>query len=211
MDYIIDGEKYKVEIVKKNNKNTYIRVKEDLTISVSTNYLVSKKSIKQLLDKNKSYLIKMIEKRKLELEKQQSFYYLGQIYDIIIMPSIKDIEIIGNRIYTKDNKTLEKWYKKQINDIFKQRLEYNYKIFNQNITRPSLKIRKMKTRWGVYNRKNHSITLNSNLIMYEIDKLDYVIIHELCHTIHFDHSKDFWNLVSKYVPNYKNIKKQLKD
>ncbi len=211
MDYIIDGEKYKVEIVKKNNKNTYIRVKEDLTISVSTNYLVSKKSIKQLLDKNKSYLIKMIEKRKLELEKQQSFYYLGQIYDIIIMPSIKDIEIIGNRIYTKDNKTLEKWYKKQINDIFKQRLEYNYKIFNQNITCPSLKIRKMKTRWGVYNRKNHSITLNSNLIMYEIDKLDYVIIHELCHTIHFDHSKDFWNLVSKYVPNYKNIKKQLKD
>lgn len=69
----------------------------------------------------------------------------------------------------------------------------------------------MKSRWGVYNRKNHSITLNSHLIEYSIEKLDYVIIHELCHIIHFDHSKDFWLLVSKYCPDYKKIRKELKE
>lgn len=69
----------------------------------------------------------------------------------------------------------------------------------------------MKTRWGVCNRKDNSVTLNSELIRYEADKLDYVIIHELSHFVHFNHSKNFWNLVSKYCPNYKQARKDLKE
>ena len=69
----------------------------------------------------------------------------------------------------------------------------------------------MKSRWGVYNRKNHSITLNSHLIEYRLDKLEYVIYHELSHTTYFDHSKQFWLLVSKYCPKYKRIQKDLKE
>ena len=76
---------------------------------------------------------------------------------------------------------------------------------------PKLKIRNMKSRWGVYNKKNHSVTLNTHLIEYDIEKLDYVIYHELSHIIHFDHSKEFWNLVSKYCPNYKIIRKDMKE
>ena len=69
----------------------------------------------------------------------------------------------------------------------------------------------MKTRWGVCNKRDNSVTLNTNLIKETIDKLDYVIIHELAHFVHFDHSKDFWNLVSKYCKEYKQIRKELKD
>ena len=83
--------------------------------------------------------------------------------------------------------------------------------FYENIKSPILKIRTMKTRWGVYNRKNHTITLNSKLIEFDIEKIDYVIVHELSHIIHFDHSKEFWNLVSKYCPNYKAIRKEMRD
>ena len=85
------------------------------------------------------------------------------------------------------------------------------RIFDEVDNCPTLKIRSMKTRWGVYNRVKHNITLNSHLIEYEIDKIDYVIIHELSHVIHFDHSKNFWNLVSKYCPNYKQMRKDLKE
>ena len=46
----------------------------------------------------------------------------------------------------------------------------------------------MKTRWGVCNIKDNSVTLNSKLIEYDIQALDYVIIHELSHFIHFNHS-----------------------
>ena len=76
---------------------------------------------------------------------------------------------------------------------------------------PILKIRTMKTRWGVYNKLKHSITLNSRLIEYDYEKIDYVIIHELSHVIHFNHSNEFWNLVSKYCPEYKRIRKELKE
>ena len=76
---------------------------------------------------------------------------------------------------------------------------------------PILKIRTMKTRWGVCNRKIKSVTLNFNLIKYDYDCLDYVIVHELSHFVHFDHSKEFWNTVSKYYPNYKIIQKKLKN
>ena len=69
----------------------------------------------------------------------------------------------------------------------------------------------MTTRWGVCNRKNNTVTLNSELMKYSLDKLDYVIIHELSHFVHFNHSSDFWLLVSKYCINYKKVRKELRD
>ena len=69
----------------------------------------------------------------------------------------------------------------------------------------------MKTRWGVCNRSNNTITLNSELLKKEITLLDYVIVHEMCHFKHPNHSKDFWNEVSKYYPYYKLARKKLKE
>ena len=69
----------------------------------------------------------------------------------------------------------------------------------------------MSTRWGVFNRKLKRVILNSLLIRYPLEALDYVIIHELSHFVHFDHSKAFWTEVSKYSPRYKEIRKLLKD
>ena len=211
MKYKINNIEYEVIIEKKNNKNTYIRVKDDMKIYVTTNYFASKSYIKNLLDNNQEYLEKMLNKRKEQKEKEAEFYYLGNKYDIIFVSSFKDVEIDNNKIYAKDIKTLEKWYKKQMIELFQNRLEINYQMFEEQIPYPNLKIRNMKTRWGVCNRKTKTITLNSNLMKYSIDKLDYVIIHELSHFIHFDHSSNFWNLVSKYCKNYKKIRKELRD
>ena len=69
----------------------------------------------------------------------------------------------------------------------------------------------MKTRWGVCNKRDNSVTINSRLIEYSIDKLDYVIIHELSHFVHFDHSNNFWELVGSYCKDYKKIRKELRD
>ena len=80
-----------------------------------------------------------------------------------------------------------------------------------NLPKYKLKIRKMKTRWGVCNTSTHNITLNQELYRYDIKCLDYVIVHELSHLIEANHSKKFWNIVEKYYPNYKAIRKQLRD
>jgi len=69
----------------------------------------------------------------------------------------------------------------------------------------------MTSRWGVCNRKNKSITINTELVKKDLKYIDYVIIHELCHFVHFNHSSDFWKLVSKYCDNYKKLRKEMKE
>lgn len=206
MKYELDDKIYNVIIKKKGNKNTYIRVDENNNIIVTTNYFITNNKIKKILDDNIKFLNKALNK-----EKKEGFYLMGKKYDIIIDENIKNIEIDNSIIRVKSLKYLNNWYKKEIFKIFKERLDFYYNKFDENIPYPILKIRTMKTRWGVCNRKIKSVTLNFNLVKYDYDCLDYVIVHELSHFVHFDHSKKFWNTVSKYYPNYKIIQKKLKN
>ena len=209
-EYKLDGKKYNVEMVIKNNKNTYIKVKEDLTIYVTTNMFTTKRMVKNLLDEQQDFLRKVISKMKNRNEKENEFYYLGEKYDIIKVPFDK-LEIDDYKIYVSDEKELQKWLKKKTLEVFEERLNYCYQLFEENIPFPKLKIRKMKTRWGVCNRRDLSVTLNSKLIRYNTFIIDYVVIHELSHLVHFDHSKEFWQTVEKYMPNYKKAVKALKE
>ncbi len=106
---------------------------------------------------------------------------------------------------------IDKWYKSKAKKLFNDRLIEKYNEYNRSIPRPTLKIRKMKTRWGVCNVKTHIITLNLELIKRDIKYLDYVIVHELSHLLYHDHGKGFWKCVEANMPEYKDIRKDLKD
>lgn len=207
-NYKLDGETYNVLVVKKNNKNTYIKIKEDLTIYVTTNYLTSKREIKAILDNEQNFLRQALTKTRKKNEKEKLFYYLGEKYDIILV-SFDNTELSFGKIYVKDMPTLDKWMKKETKRIFAERLEYNYNLFDEDIPFPKLKIRTMKTRWGVCNKRDNSVTLNAKLIKYSLHEIDYVIIHELSHFVHFDHSREFWETVQRHMPDYKKAIKVL--
>lgn len=204
----IDDKIYDIDIIRKNNRNTYVRVKGG-RIVVTTNYLTGKNSIIKLIEDNKDSIIKMINKDQRKQDKNENFYYFGKRYDVIY--GFSDIEFTDSKIYVYDKKSLDKYINKNIIEIFSSRLDYWYNVFEEKIPVPNLKIRKMTSRWGVCNIKNHNVTLNYNLYKYEICCLDYVIVHELSHFIHPNHSKDFWCLVGKYYPEYKNARKMLKE
>lgn len=153
----------------------------------------------------------MLIKCQKEDSKKENFYILGTIYDIIIVSGIENIEISGDKIFTPTKRKLELWYQKEMKKIFEEHLMFWYETFEESIPKPKLKIRTMKTRWGVCNIRDNSVTLNSRLMEYDSTKLDYVIIHELSHFRHFNHSLDFWRLVSKYCPNYKQVRKALRE
>lgn len=209
-EYKLDGEIYTVIVVKKKNKNTYIKIKDDLTIYVTTNYLATRRYIKTILNNEQDFLRQSIIKVKKHLEKDNDFYYLGKKYDIIILQT-NDMMIDDDKIFVKDMKTLDKWLRKETARIFDERLHYNYDLFREKIPFPKLKIRCMKTRWGVCNKRDNSVTLNSKLIKYSLREIDYVIVHELSHFVHFDHSRDFWETVEKYMPDYKIAVNVLKE
>ena len=127
MQYIVEGQEFEVVIEKKNNKNTYVRIKDDLKIYVTTSKYTTKSEIKRILDNNYSFLLKMIERKTLSNQRKKMFFYLGNTYDIIEVSIMDDIEIENGRIYTKNKTMLDKWYKRQIENIFKRK-NYIYTI-----------------------------------------------------------------------------------
>lgn len=203
----INSNKIKVIIERKNIKNLYMKIKEDLCLHVTCNKFVSEKEIINIINNNVNFIIKAYNKMINKVNDDINYNYLGNSYNIVFS-SVKSVYLDSDNIYTKDEKMLEKYTKNQCILIFNERINRLLTLF-EDIPKFTLKIRAMKTRWGVCNRSNMTITLNSELIKKDINLIDYVIIHEICHFKHFNHSKSFWNCVSKYYPYYKEARKQL--
>ena len=208
MQIVIDDKIYDVDIIKKSNRNTYIRVKNG-RIVVTTNYLASKSSIIKLINDNKSSILRMINADNKKQDKSENFYYFGKKYDVIY--GFNAVEFSGNKIYAPNKTKLDKYILNDIRRIYQDRLDYWYDRFEERIPVPNLKIRKMTSRWGVCNIRSHNVTLNYELSKYDITCLDYVVVHELSHFIYHDHQKEFWMLVGKYYPHYKEARKMLKE
>lgn len=79
-----------------------------------------------------------------------------------------------------------------------------------NVYVNKIRIKKIKYAWGSCTSKKN-ITINYELIKYDEDIIEYVIVHELCHLKYMNHSKKFWELAEKYIPNYKILRKRLKN
>lgn len=211
MKFTVDFKDYDVEIQRKvSNRNTYIRVKNDLKILVTTNTFTSDKAISKLLDENYSKVVKMIEAQLVKRENNQGFYYLGKKYDIVYVDYC-DISFGDTKVFINKKLDIDKWYKKQAKEIFSEHLDLMYKNFTKTIPHPNLKIRKMTTRWGVCNIKLKTVTLNLELIKRDSKYLDYVIVHELSHLINPNHSREFWNLVEENIGDYKKYRKEMKE
>ena len=206
----LNNEIYNVIIERKRStRNTYIRVKDNLDIYVTCNTLTSNHYIINLIKNNEKKVIKMINIAKKKLEKEESFYYLGKKYDLVYLNQ-KGITFGEEKVFVSPDFNLDNWYKKEALKIFQMELDRMYNSFIYKIPYPSLTIRKMKTRWGVCNVKKHKITLNLELIKKRIECLDYVIVHELSHLLHANHSKSFWKCVEDNFKDYKKIRKELK-
>lgn len=207
---VLDQELEVVIVRKRSNKNTYIRVKEDFKIYVTTNYFVSNHEIEKLLNDNIKSISKFLNRQIKRRESLESFSYLGKKYNLVYL-NTDDIIIGNDTIFLNKEIDINNWLKKEAKKIFKEELDKIYPIFPYKIPYPNLTIRNMKTRWGVCNTKNKRITLNLELIKKDIKYLDYVIVHELSHLIHANHKQEFWNLVGEVIPNYKEIRKEMRD
>lgn len=211
MKVLINNEYYEVIIIKKRIKNTYLRVKSDLKIYASTSLFVSEKSVLKLIKDNEEAIKKMIDREKRKIEKSSKFFYLGKEYSIVLCNVFKEVKIDEDKVYVDKMEKLDKFLKSEAKKIFPIRLKLCYDKMNADIPWPKLVIRKMVRKWGHCNKRNKVVTLNTELIKYTLDEIDYVIVHELCHFIHFDHSKAFWESVSYYKPNYKENRKVLRE
>jgi predicted metal-dependent hydrolase len=144
------------------------------------------------------------------------FFYLGKEYDLEFSDEHKQKVIFNEKFIIPEavvkkgkpavKKVLVNWYKQHAKDLFMQRLliySSNYSlVFNE------MRLTSAKTRWGSCT-SSKNIRLNWKLIMAPIEILDYVVVHELCHTVHPNHSKSFWKVVESIVPDWKAKRKWL--
>ncbi|MBU0577514.1 M48 family metallopeptidase [Patescibacteria group bacterium] len=105
-------------------------------------------------------------------------------------------------------KTIENFYKKKASEVVHDRLEFFNEYYQLKYNRVTL--RNQKSRWGSCSvRKN--LNFNWRLVMAPIEVIDYVVVHELCHLKVMNHSAKFWNLVAEKIPNYKVVRKWLRE
>ena len=104
-------------------------------------------------------------------------------------------------------KAIYRALKKEAADLLDKRLAMHAN--NHHFSYKNISFKSMKSRWGSCN-SNREITLNIYLLMLPWELIDYVIFHELSHTLHLNHSAAFWEQVSRHIPNYKLLRKELK-
>lgn len=141
--------------------------------------------------------------------------FLGKKYGISKIAGLKKIEltddkiVLPQKIEDKDVPAkIKKWYIENAKKILAERLEFLANLMQ--IDYSSLSLNNNKTRWGSCDI-NRNIKLNFRLIMLPHKCVDYVIIHELAHIVEFNHSKDFYKIISLVMPNYKLQQKVLKE
>lgn len=148
------------------------------------------------------------------------FLYLGNEY---ILEVLVDKTTIGTSVSLENNKlivrsnsnnkdviqrALKNWYTDETLGITKERINY-YKLFFED-TVTSIKIKDQKSRWASCTYKNE-ILFNLRCSMMPIQIIDYIVVHEMCHMEHRNHSKDFYLAVERILPDYKERVKWLKN
>ena len=94
--------------------------------------------------------------------------------------------------------------------LFQEKTKQYYDIMYLPCNFPKITIKDVKSKWGSYNKVKHEIIYSSELLFKDKQTYDYIIVHELSHILQFDHSKKFYDIVSKYCRNYKVLRKRLR-
>ena len=209
--------KIKYTLIIKNVKNINMHIEKTGEIIVSCNQYVPISKVDEFVASKCKWLVEKVNEihRKQSLLNDQNYYlYLGKRYKIEIIHSYASgCKILGSNfvIYKKENDEIEKiiqnFEKQQCIQLMSKKMNdvYHMMSFDYKLQLPSLKIRSMDTRWGSCMPRKNQITLNSKLIHYDEKFMDYVILHEYAHLIQPNHSKSFYQVIEKYMPDYKKI------
>lgn len=235
MQYIIKIKDLEIPFNIKNYKTAKtmkIYFKED-TLTITKSPYIIKRKIDEFIKQNEQKIYEEYKKildRKSSKEERwktgKEILYNGEIYiiskiyneqktiSIMIEKDKKELKIIIPKQIQREEENY--WIKKVIRRLFKENTEYilqerlPYWSKKTNITYNSVKVRDAKTKYGSCIPKEKALHFSSRLVMLPIGAIDAIIVHELCHIIHPNHSKEFYTLVEKYIPNYKDIDIYLK-
>lgn len=214
-----------IEVVKKNIKN--------LNLSVHPPYGDVRLSVPKKMDddavkcfamsridwiKKQRNKFKVQDKYNIECKSGEFHSLFGKKYELVVVENKRKqyAELNGEHIilhvrndssFEKKEKVLQEFYRDNLKSVIPEYIEKWEKIIGVTIDGWAVKL--MKTRWGTCNTRNKKIWINLELAKKSKDCLEYIVVHELTHLLERYHNKTFYNYMDEFLPNWKNLKKEL--
>ena len=220
----IKGIVFEVEITRKQIKNLYIHLKDNRVL-VSAPLLMPEYRIYRFLEEKRDWIycsyirMQKRENNSLIYKGGDLFYLFDKEYKLIRTIGQKKVYIEQDNLhlsYPNDGEDGIRYLYKYLDKYLlaeAERYLQQYRTFLQDygyILKPEIGCRIMRTRWGVcYTRKN-KINISSYLIHYPLYCLEYIMVHEMTHFIVANHSRRFYEIVSRNMPDYKKAVNRLK-
>jgi len=215
---VLDGTKVQYRIIPKNNKNTYFKFRKDGTIEITKSKYQSKRDILQYMKHNAIHFAKKVNQVRITPTIQEGYYcYFGKELKIIESDSKVTVDIVNETISipTKESDSDGTLLRKAERHMLMEELKHLEEKYLSNpfvsIEGIQIKTRHTKTRFGSCNAKRQTINLNANLVHYDKKYLEYVFLHEISHLKHQNHGKEFYALLEQLSPNYKQLRKELRE
>lgn len=198
----------------KKIKNMYLRVEEGI-IKISCSLQTSDELIEKLIRDKYEDIKRISLQYRPDLSYEEGYvYFLGKKY-LIEIKDIKEKRIVhkSDRFVVYHHQVrglLEGYLMDYLIKYIRQQILY-YQQFDDRFKDVDFSLKRTKRRYGACYFKRRFIYFNPVLIHKKKEFIDYVVVHELCHLIEPNHSKQFYTEVVKYIPDYKRIMKEERD
>ena len=198
------------EIIRASRRSISIQISKINWLVVRAPFSIPEDIVHEFVERKSDWIRKYLHiNTQKQIVRDSELYYLGKKYSFEYNFLQKEPIIQSEWFFTfshqikeskSEKETLAIWYRKQATDYMTERVihiswKYDFRYNDIHIT-------SALTRWGSCSSKNN-LNFPWRLIMAPIEVIDYVIIHELAHTIHKNHSSNFWGLVASIMPEWK--------
>lgn len=227
MNNITNGEKIKDKsldyvIIRQKRKTATIKIEKDLKVVVKVPLFMRDNEVQDFILKYENWVKETLDKKQKVKESNdwilnKKIMYLGEYkeIDIQIVPYAKEVIILndkGIKMITSGKeelmrKAMENFLKARSRKLFFNLTETYAKLIGVKFNK--ITIRKQETRWGSCSQSGN-LSYNVRLMCAPMEIIEYVILHEVMHLRHFNHSTVFWDDVKKIMPDYKKRMDYLK-
>ena len=194
MKYILqtDNETIEIPIIRSKRKTLGLEVKYDGTVNARVPMRAPREIIERFIREHEAWIVR----------KRQEWSLAGNKDDMAGQHGVNAIDPsrILPAVETKEGKA-------KIRQYIEKQVEYYAGLMG--VTYGRISMRNQKTRWGSCSSQGN-LNFNNRLLFVPEELVDYVIVHELAHRKEMNHSNAFWNVVARYLPDYKERRRKLK-
>lgn len=227
---VLCGEMVTYSFIRKKIKRVNLRVKADLSVTLSAPLFFSAASADEFIISHSQFVINNLKKfssrgsagqTQPRFSSGEKIFVFGYPYTLRFLCGKNNVSVCGddiliftpNALTEEAEAVFDKFVYSECKRVFTELLTQYYPYFKRYVgdNLPALTLRFMKTVWGTCNPKKNKITLNLKLFYKPMRAVEYVVVHEYCHYIQLNHSPAFYAEVKKIMPDYKDRAALLKN